>query len=128
LTKTGDVLTVPAGKRFVIMQMLTREPRGSGGWNLNINDQPFLNQDIFGSGYQMGGQYEITFPDRCVVVEPGRTLSFEVVYASVSITVVGYFYNFYCDSYPLSDLNKDCRVDLTDLAIMASEWLTDNTA
>lgn len=25
--------------------------------------------------------------------------------------------------YPLSDVNKDCRVDFTDLAIMAAEWL-----
>ncbi len=31
-----------------------------------------------------------------------------------------------CDDYPLSDANKDCRVDLEDLAIMASEWLTCN--
>ena len=25
--------------------------------------------------------------------------------------------------YPLSDVNKDCKVDFTDLAIMAAEWL-----
>lgn len=28
-----------------------------------------------------------------------------------------------CKKFPASDLNKDCKVDLKDLAIMASEWL-----
>jgi len=28
--------------------------------------------------------------------------------------------------YPLSDLNKDCRVDLMDLGIFCSQWLQDN--
>jgi len=29
--------------------------------------------------------------------------------------------------YPVGDLNQDCRVDLLDLAILASHWLEDNT-
>ncbi len=29
--------------------------------------------------------------------------------------------------YPVGDLNQDCRVDLLDLAILASHWMEDNT-
>jgi len=29
--------------------------------------------------------------------------------------------------YPVADLNRDCRVDLLDLAILASHWLQDNS-
>ncbi len=31
-----------------------------------------------------------------------------------------------CARYPISDVNKDCKVDLSDIALLAVEWLTDN--
>jgi len=130
LDTTSDVLTVPQGKRFVILKVLTRDPFYE--WSLKINDSLFLNQNIFGhaqvANTGLAANFDVTFPDRCVTVEQGQTLSFQKIWDGVSITIIGYLYNFYCDSYPLSDLNKDCKVDLADMAIMASEWLKDNTA
>lgn len=134
LNDTSDVLTVPQGKRFVILQILTRSPHYR--WNLNIDGDPFLNEKIFGliphdgsySNSGIAANFDVTFPDRCVTVEHGQALSFEEIWPEASITIIGYLYNFHCDSYPLSDLNKDCKVDLADMAILASEWLKDNTA
>ena len=31
-----------------------------------------------------------------------------------------------CTEYPESDLNKDCKVNLLDFAIMSEQWLTCN--
>ena len=130
LNATADVITVPQGKRLVIMQILTRDAYYE--WTLNVDGNLFLNQDIFGFHKTINtgivADFDVTFPDRCVTVEQGQTLSFDETWDGAAITIIGYLYNFYCDSYPLSDLNKDCKVDLTDMAIMAAEWLTDNTA
>ncbi len=130
LNADSDVLTVPQGQRLVIMQILTRDPYFQ--WTLKVDGDEFLNQDIFGYNKTIStgiaATFDVTFPDRCVTVQQGQTLSFEETWEGASITIIGYLYNFYCDSYPLSDLNKDCKVDLTDMAIMAAEWLTDNTA
>lgn len=30
----------------------------------------------------------------------------------------------YCANRPIADLNRDCRVNIYDFAIMASEWLS----
>ena len=99
LTESSEpnVLTVPAGKEFVIMQILTRGPDRT--WNLKIDDNLFLNQDIFGLKQKVStyssyfeGTYNITFPDRCVTVEQSQTLSFETT-SSPSITILGYYYD-----------------------------------
>lgn len=99
LTASSDpnVLTVPSGEEFVIMQILTRAPDGS--WNLKIDDVQFLNQDIFGFKQKIGSDYyavvanfDVTFPERCVTVEQGQTLSFETT-SSPSITIIGYLYD-----------------------------------
>ncbi len=92
-----NVLTVSAGKEFVILQTLTRDP--SRTWNLKIDDIQFLNENIFGhkqisssSGAAYAGTFNITFPDRCVTVEQGQVLSFEAISAP-SITIIGYYYD-----------------------------------
>jgi hypothetical protein len=130
LEASSDVLVVPQGKRLVILQILTRDPYYE--WNLEVDGNPFLNHNIFGyrniTNTGLAANLDVTFPDRCVTVEQGQTLSFADAWEGASVTIIGYLYNFYCESYPLSDLNKDCKVDLADMAIMASEWLKDNAA
>ena len=129
-TNDPNVITVPAGKEFVILQILTRHP--GAAWDLKIDNVQFLNQDIFGyiflvntGGYGVAANFNVTFPDRCVTVKQGKTLSFEGVGAT--ITIIGYLYDCNCPAIPLADLNKDCKVNMADLAILASQWLTDNT-
>jgi hypothetical protein len=34
-------------------------------------------------------------------------------------------FRLYCPQPPVGDLNGDCRVDFTDLALMMSNWLVD---
>jgi hypothetical protein len=55
--------------------------------------------------------------------------SFDVIYNTDSydsVILTHYSAEPACPKYPLADVNKDCVVDLTDFAIMASEWLNCN--
>lgn len=113
------ILTVPEGKRFVLLQI-----------NAEYNNF-YINVDggavIKGNTLLQTDEYTHDFPDRCVVFEPGQELTFSALVDNKSYQIVGYFYNCNCSSLPLADINKDCKVDFGDLAIIATEWLTDNT-
>ena len=126
LAGSGDVFTVPNGKRFVLLQVFNQDYLGR--WELQVDGKAILDYRIFGFNDEASPTM-VGFPDRCVVVEPGETLYLVTLYGKwANITLIGYFYNFHCGSYPLSDLNKDCKVDMGDLAILAGEWMKDNTA
>lgn len=97
LTAVSDVLVVPQGQRFVVMQILTRN--SSDTWELKIDGSQFLNQDIFGyrstqitGSISLTASFNVTFPDRCVTVEQGQTLSF-VQMSSSRVTIIGYLYD-----------------------------------
>ena len=90
-----EVITVPNGKRLVILQILTRDPYRS--WDLKITSggsvEQFLNQNIFGN-YNGNYTFNVTFPDRCVTIEQNQTLSFRPKSTSSAyITIIGYLYN-----------------------------------
>jgi len=128
---TETVLTVPQGKTFVILQMLCRDP--DERWELKIDDEVIFNHNIFGwdavissNGNAIAANFDITFPDRCVTVAEGKALVFETDQYCPGLTIIGYFYD--TGDCPQSDLTGDCKVNLKDLAIMASEWLEGETA
>ena len=113
------MLTVPSGKTFVLLQI------NAANYVFNIK----ANSNIVITGEPLiKHAYETThnYPDRCVVFEQGDVLELETTQTNI-IQVVGYFYNCNCPSIPVADLNKDCKVNLFDFAIMASKWLTDNS-
>ncbi|OPZ96114.1 MAG: hypothetical protein BWY71_02019 [Planctomycetes bacterium ADurb.Bin412] len=57
------------------------------------------------------------------VFEGGK---FEVVYQPDRVILTHFQGEPRCTEYPLADFNKDCQVNLIDLAIMAQEWLDCN--
>ena len=122
------VLTVPAGKRFVLLQIL------GDSWaieSIKIDEEVVLPERLLNT--VSVGSRPHNFPDRCFVLEEGQSLILTKTDTTDSspdsyFSFVGYFYNCDCTSLPLADLDKDCKVNFSDLALMASEWLVDNTA
>jgi len=121
---THPILTVPTGKTFVLLQINSSKTLFNIQADSNdvIIGRSILQQPTTGSP----GHISHNFPDRCVVFEQGQVLEVEAL-SSTTVQIVGYFYNCNCPSIPVADLNKDCKVNFADLAIMASNWLTDNT-
>jgi hypothetical protein len=95
-------------------------------------------------GANSGSAYLFDFSDPCNIIETKLTASdaaegdeFGVSVAiSGSTTIVGaagnddagdnsgsaYLFRMFC---PVGDINLDCRVDFTDFALMAGNWLID---
>jgi len=116
----------------------------SGGWSywnyggLNVTGQAtldgFLDVDLW-------DQYMPAYTDEFVIIEAasvsGQFINaaseyvfdggkFEVVYQSERVILTHFQGEPRCTEYPLADFNKDCQVNLIDLAIMAQEWLDCN--
>lgn len=121
---TYPILTVPVGKTFVLLQI--NSSKNSFNIQADSNDvilgRSILQQPTTGSP----GHLSHNYPDRCMVFEQGQVLELEL-WDAMKIQIVGYFYNLECSSVLVADINNDCKVDFNDFAIMASEWLTDNT-
>ena len=88
-------MTVPAGKKFVILKLITAFAHDEvleykRLWQLTIDDVFFIDGKINDAMPQ-------DFPDRCVVVDEGKTLKFvwPVGYPTKTayLTVVGYYYD-----------------------------------
>jgi hypothetical protein len=130
------ILTVPDGNNFVLLKLHASHGDDTYelGWSLKVDGNPLFDDyfNVIGSRPRDTGikapihQTMHDFPDRCVVVKCGQTL--EAVNSnshSWNITIIGYFYDARCSSPPVSDLNKDCKVNFADLAILVKEWLQD---
>lgn len=114
------ILTVPEGKKFVLLQI---NAYNSGFCIIADSKIVIDGQALFSTVARASHDY----PDRCVVFESGQVLELSKP-AGGYYQIVGYFYNCNCPSIPLADLNKDCKVNFSDLTIMASMWLVDNSA
>lgn len=122
------VLTVPEGKCFVLLQL-----NANGQWfKIKVNGTNIIDGKLIISPANANGSTDVLshdFPDRCVIVNSGETLTVEDSFPSgtwnVNLNIIGYFYNCNCVSLPVGDLTKDCKVDFADLAVLASEWLKD---
>ncbi|MHC4132477.1 MAG: hypothetical protein ACYSSP_10575 [Planctomycetota bacterium] len=132
------IFTVPDGNNFVLLKLhASHESKGyEFGWSLNVDGNPLFDDYFNTIGthpkgdtglYQAIHQTMHDFPDRCVVVKCGETLKAVNLSGShpLTITIIGYFYDATCVSPLVSDLNKDCKVNFADFALMAQEWLKD---
>jgi hypothetical protein len=89
-----NILTVPAGKRFVLLRIYVQdleEPPNDDGWQL-LADSRLL---IDGAIVNIAADKQFNFPDRCVAVEAGETLKLDTKDDAyeVLMTVIGYYYN-----------------------------------
>jgi len=110
------LFTVPEGKNFVLLQLINRA-HDPLDYKLQVDGNDIiLGRNLMGTGHD--------FPDRCVIVNSGETLT--VIGPAYEVTIIGYFYN--CPkrvSRPVADLTNDRKVDFSGFAVLASEWLKD---
>jgi hypothetical protein len=89
-----NILTVPGGKRFVVLKLYVKnltDPAYDNGWELKVDTRLFID----GAIVDITGEKEFEFPDRCVVVNAGESLKFSIKNDTydVLMTVIGYYYN-----------------------------------
>ena len=89
-----NILTVPTGKRFVVLKTYVKnltDPAYDNGWELKVDTRLFIDGVIV----DITGETQFEFPDRCVVVNAGETLKFSIKNDThdVLMTVIGYYYN-----------------------------------
>jgi len=119
------IITVPENERFVLLKLYADSPIQN--WHLDIDNQVLLAGTIsvqIGSTYYLHKTYVHDFPDSCVVVPAGKTLTAVNKNATgfeLKLTLIGYFEEI--DTGLVSDLNGDHKVDFADFAILANEWL-----
>ncbi len=115
-----------------------------GGWNywnyggLNVSGAAtldgFLDVDLW-------DQYVPAYTDEFVIIEAASVNGqfsnagseylfeggkFEVVYEPARVILTHFQSEPRCTEYPLADFNKDCRINLVDMAILAAQWLECN--
>jgi hypothetical protein len=95
-----DILTVQAGKRFVLLRLnlwFAGSSHAMPNWYLAVNGTPWLRGYITYAGYN-GGIVDTAihdFPDRCLVVNAGETLTIVNTQGihRMDTQIIGYFYN-----------------------------------
>ena len=95
------MLTVPTGKRFVILKLHTTgySLHSPTKWRVTVNNETLINGKIVYGGHHGGGVTQNNthdFPDRCVTVNEGDTLKFvndEEVGCTIYTTIIGYYYD-----------------------------------
>lgn len=122
------ILTAPANQRFV-MRKLYADCERHQCWRLDVDSQMLLSGVISMEIRESYGLYKIyvhDFPDSCVVVPAGKTLTAvnDSWSYNLELTVIGYFEKI--DYSLMSDLNGDGKVDFADFAIIAEHWLECN--
>jgi hypothetical protein len=84
---TYTFFTVPAGKCFVLLKV-----NMGYGISLTVDDQLFIGQRSFWLESEIRSTAD--FPDRCVLVNAGKTLKAVNAYSSTfDVAIVGYFFD-----------------------------------
>ncbi|GEM_PF-5633436 len=96
-SSTSDLLTVPAGKRFVLLR-LNSTYISNGKWELECDTFHFDNTVTLFQRNDAGGstdyRYVTDFPDRCLVVDSEDSLSVTNTSTNnLSVTITGYYFN-----------------------------------
>lgn len=119
------ILTVPENEQFVLLKLYA-DCFVSQDWHLDTDNEVLLAGTISVREGMSGYVYKTyvhDFPDSCVVVPAGKTLT--AVNANMDyelkLTLIGYFEEI--DTGLVSDLNGDHKVDFADFALLANEWL-----
>jgi hypothetical protein len=120
--QTLPIFTVPEGKCFVLLQLTANNLP----WDIQVNGTDFIDGELIMYDYTSGRKMSHDFPDRCVTVNSGETLSVVNFGGStIKLNIIGYFYDCKRVSRPVADLTNDRKVDFSDFAVLASEWLKD---
>jgi hypothetical protein len=122
------LVTVQEDQQFILLKLYA-DGSANQNWHLDVDNQVLLAGTISIEKLTDGHLYKTyvhDFPDSCVVVPAGKTLTAVNKNAAgwkLTLTVIGYFAQM--DSGLISDLNGDNKVNLEDFALLANEWLAD---
>ncbi len=86
------VFTVPEGKRFVLLQLNA----DYSIFNLQVNGTDFVYGELIMHYSNYSIKLNHDFPDRCVIVNSGETLSVATFPSStmlLKLNIIGYFYD-----------------------------------
>jgi hypothetical protein len=115
-----NAVTVPEGKEFVLLKLYV--DCVDGPWQINIDDKMWL----IGHHYAMYNFVSSSreFPEGSAVVESGKNIILKKSSENQYIysTLIGYLRD--AEPMPSADLNGDREINLLDLAILASQWMT----
>jgi len=119
-------MTVPAGKEFVLRKLHIDLLLDK--WEIQKDEVPWLFGVHSSNQYYTTSPTDLDFPDGTAVVGSGQVLKLIKCPAGYDyyLTMIGYFRdveNPVCQKHLDSDINKDCKVDFADFAILANEWL-----
>jgi hypothetical protein len=120
------IITAPENERFVLLKLYA-DSYENQKWHLDIDEQILLLGTIsvlINGNAKVYNNYVHDFPDSCVVVPAGKTLTAVNKNAAgneLRLTLIGYFEEI--DTGLVSDLNGDHKVNFADFAILANEWL-----
>ncbi len=120
------IVAVPENERFVLLKLYA-DCDISRNWHLDIDEQVLLAGTIsfqVQTGNFFYKTYVHDFPDSCVVVPAGKTLTAvneNAMGCKFNLTVIGYLEQ--ANSGLVSDLNGDSEVNFEDFAIFADQWL-----
>jgi hypothetical protein len=123
------IIAVPADERFVLLKLYANSPIQN--WHLDIDNQVLLAGTIsvqISANNFIYKTYVHDFPDSCVVVPAGKTLTAVNKNATgykLELTLIGYSER--TDTCLMSDLNGDHKVDFEDFALFANQWLASSS-
>lgn len=99
------IITVPTGNQLTLLQIC----RDYEEFDIRVDGQIVMTGTILDKTHD--------FPDHSIVLTEGQELGVYFERRN-ALMVIGYYEN-YC---PIADLSGDCKVNIEDLAIMASMW------
>jgi hypothetical protein len=90
-TASHNILTVPTGKRFVVLRLYAQMTDDPHAWKLTVNGDTLIDGKV-----SWDSTFVHDFPDRCVVVEEGETLvgtNTNPYGHPLNLHLIGYFYD-----------------------------------
>ncbi|HUT29488.1 MAG TPA: hypothetical protein VMX13_06835 [Sedimentisphaerales bacterium] len=90
-TGTTTILTVPTGRRFVLRKLWVRS--SAAGWTISGGPNCDLNSTLINTNNGEVRDYMWDFPDGCVVVGGGYSLTFNNPAGGIDTIFIGYFYD-----------------------------------
>jgi hypothetical protein len=117
LTREPVTLTITVEPNNVGIDTVTPDvgTHGCGGW-ISIKAERFVNcPDVYTFDHWDGDANDPNSADTTVFMDLDKTIT--------AVFVDGRQCGDECHPYPSVDVNKDCKVDLLDIAMVASSWL-----
>jgi hypothetical protein len=120
LREDVKAIAVPENKEFILLKLYV--DCKDGLWQINVDNEIWLIGSHIGDKNFVSSSRE--FPEGCAVIGSGKNIVLKKnpVGWDIYYTLIGYLRD--AGPMPSADLNGDREINLLDLAILASQWMT----